>query len=306
MPGRADAAEPAGEGLHTGRIVPVYERTGSVTTNMQRRFVWQALEQLPETLFDPVPVEILAARGWPSRRAALLAAHFPAADTDVEALNRFETLAQQRIIFEDFFVFQAGLALRRHENAQVRKSRVCRVTDDIRAAARAVLPFKLTAGQRAAVAEIVADLQRSWPMQRLLQGDVGAGKTIVAVLAAVVAIENGYQVAFMAPTEILAEQHYRTVMKWLDGTKYRVRLLTGRVTAAVRRDLLPAITRGEIHLVIGTHALVQEHVSFRDLALVIIDEQHRFGVIQRGTLASKGGHPDVLVMTATPIRGRWR
>ena len=298
---RGEAAAGGGEGLHTGRIVPVYERTGSVTTNMQRRFVWQALEQLPEALFDPVPLEILAARGWPSRRAALLAAHFPAADTDVEALNRFETPAQQRIIFEDFFVFQAGLALRRHENAQVRKARVCRVTDDIRAAARAVLPFRLTAGQRDAVAEIVADLQRAWPMQRLLQGDVGAGKTIVAVLAAIVAIENGYQVAFMAPTEILAEQHYRTVMKWLDGTKYRVRLLTGRVTAAQRRNLLPAITRGEIHLVIGTHALVQEHVAFRDLALVIIDEQHRFGVIQRGTLASKGGHPDVLVMTATPI-----
>lgn len=302
-PSTADtpAGSSGSDGLHTGRIVPVYERTGSVTTNMQRRFVWQALEQLPEDLFDPVPQDVLHAHGWPSRRAALLAAHFPPADTDVEALNHFDTPAQQRMIFEDFFVFQSGLALRRHENAQVRKERVCRVTDDIRNAARAVLPFKLTAGQREALADIVADMQRTWPMQRLLQGDVGAGKTIVAVLAAVVAMENGYQVAFMAPTEILAEQHYRTVMKWLDGTKYRVRLLTGRVTAAVRRDLLPAITRGEINLVIGTHALVQEHVAFRDLALVIIDEQHRFGVIQRGTLAAKGGHPDVLVMTATPI-----
>ncbi|HQZ40656.1 MAG TPA: ATP-dependent DNA helicase RecG [Vicinamibacterales bacterium] len=287
--------------LHTGRIVPVYERTGSVTTHMQRRFVWQALEQLPEDLFDPVPTEILAAHGWPSRRTALVQAHFPDAHAPVDALNRFDTPAQRRLIFEDFFVFQAGLALRRHENAQVRKWRVPVVTDATRAAARAVLPFKLTDGQREALGEIVADMQRAWPMQRLLQGDVGAGKTIVAVLAAIVAMENGYQVALMAPTEILAEQHFRTVMRWLEGTRYRVRLLTGRVTAAQRRDLLPAIARGEIQLVIGTHALVQEHVVFRDLALVVIDEQHRFGVIQRGALAAKGGNPDVLVMTATPI-----
>ena len=303
-PGAPEPSGPASPGqgpLHTGRIVPVYERTGSVTTNMQRRFVSQALEQLPEVLFDPVPADVLTAHDWPSRRAALLQAHFPSSDTPIEALNRFETPAQRRLIFEDFFVFQAGLALRRHENAQVRKAHVCTVTDEVRAAARAVLPFKLTPGQRDALAEIVADLQRAWPMQRLLQGDVGAGKTIVAVLAAVVAMENGYQVAFMAPTEILAEQHFRTVMKWLDGTKYRVRLLTGRVTAAQRRELLPAIERGDIPFVIGTHALVQQHVSFRNLALVIIDEQHRFGVVQRGLLAAKGGYPDVLVMTATPI-----
>jgi ATP-dependent DNA helicase RecG len=289
------------EGLHTGRIVPVYERAGRVTTNMQRRVVWQALALLPDPLFDPIPDELRAAQGWPERRAALHAAHFPPQGANVEMLNRFEAPYQRRLIFEDFFVFQAGLALRRHENAQVRKTHVCHVSDEIRAAARAVLPFKLTSGQRDALADIVADLQRSWPMQRLLQGDVGAGKTIVAVLAAVVAMENGFQVALMAPTEILAEQHYRTVMRWLDGTAYRVRLLTGRVTAGKRKELLPAIERGEIDMVIGTHALIQEHVVFRDLALVIIDEQHRFGVIQRGRLAGKGGHPDVLAMTATPI-----
>lgn len=296
-----DSGGPGEETLHTGRIVPVYERTGSVTTNMQRRFVWQALHEMPDALFDPVPGDIIAAERWPARAAALQQAHFPSAGTNVDALNRFETPAQRRLIFEDFFVFQAGLALRRHENAQVRKTLVCTVTDETRAAARRVLPFKLTPGQREALADIVAAMQRSWPMQRLLQGDVGAGKTIVALLAAVVAMENGFQTAVMAPTEILAEQHYRTIMRWLDGTRYRVALLTGRVTAAQRRDLLPAIARGEIDLVIGTHALVQQHVTFRALALVVIDEQHRFGVIQRGTLAGKGDHPDVLVMTATPI-----
>lgn len=287
--------------LHTGRIVPVYERTGSVTTNMQRRFVWQALEQLPADPFDPVPPDLLQQHRWPRRRDALWQAHFPDKDTAVDSLNAFATPAQQRLIFEDFFVFQAGLALRRHENAQVRKGLVCKVDDRIRQCAREVLPFKLTPGQRDALAEIVADLQRGFPMQRLLQGDVGAGKTIVALLAALVAMENGFQVAVMAPTEILAEQHYRTIAKWLDGKRYRIALLSGRVTAATRRDLLPSIERGEIDLVVGTHALVQDHVKFRSLALAVIDEQHRFGVLQRGTLAAKGLHPDVLVMTATPI-----
>ena len=296
--------------LHTGRIVPVYERTGSVTTNMQRRFVWQALEQLPDLDFDPVPDDVLQRERWPDRKTALWQTHFPESSTPVDSLNNFYTPAQRRLVFEDFFVFQTGLALRRHENAQVKKLLVSKVDDRIRQCARAVLPFKLTEGQRDALAEIVADMQKPWPMQRLLQGDVGAGKTIVALLAAIVAMENGFQAAFMAPTEILAEQHYRSIVKILSLSRrseakaepfYRVALLTGRVTAATRRDLLPSIERGDINLVVGTQALIQEHVKFKALALAVIDEQHRFGVVQRGTLAAKGSNPDVLVMTATPI-----
>ena len=297
-----DAAAPEPDAqLHTGRIVPVYERTGSVTTNMQRRFVWQALSQLPDDVFEPLPDDILKRESWPGRKAALWATHFPSEKTNVDQLNAFMTPAQRRLVFEDFFVFQTGLALRRHENAQVKKGLVSKVDDRIRQAARAVLPFKLTEGQRDALAEVVADMQRTWPMQRLLQGDVGAGKTIVALLAAIVAMENGYQVAFMAPTEILAEQHYRTIVKALLGKPYRVALLSGRVTAATRRELLPSIERGDINLVVGTQALIQQHVKFGALALAVIDEQHRFGVVQRGTLAAKGSNPDVLVMTATPI-----
>jgi ATP-dependent DNA helicase RecG len=288
-------------GVHTGRIVPVYERTGSVTTNMQRKLVWDALQQLPGELFDPVPADVRARERWPSRRDALNAAHFPEKDTPLEALNAFQTAAQRRMIFEDFFVFQTGLALRRQQNAEVRKARVAVVDDRVREAARKVLPFKLTDGQRQALAEIVGDMQKPWPMQRLLQGDVGAGKTIVAVLAAIVAMENGFQVAFMAPTEILAEQHVITLTRWLAATRYRVALLSGKITAAERRTLLPAIQRGDAHLVVGTHALVQDQVTFRALGLAIIDEQHRFGVLQRAMLATKGLHPDVLVMTATPI-----
>ena len=241
--------------------MPVYERTGSVTTNMQRRFVWQALEQLSDDGFDPVPDDILKRERWPSRKAALWAAHFPSPDSSVDDLNAFMTPAQRRLVFEDFFVFQTGLALRRHENAQVRKGLVSKVDDRIRQCARAVLPFKLTEGQRDALAEIVADMQRTWPMQRLLQGDVGAGKTIVAFWRRSSRWRTVIQVAFMAPTEILAEQHYRTIVKALDGKPYRVALLSGRVTAATRRDLLPAIERGEINLVVGTQALIQHHVS---------------------------------------------
>ena len=299
---RADVGAPDADAqLHTGRIVPVYERTGMVTTNMQRRYVWQALEQVPRDVFDPVPEDILSREGWPGRLDALRQSHFPTSDTPIDRLNNFLTPAQRRLVFEDFFVFQTGLALRRQENAQVRKRLICTVDDRIRQRARDVLPFRLTSGQRDALAEIVADMQKAWPMQRLLQGDVGAGKTIVAILAAVVAMENGFQVAVMAPTEILAEQHYRTIVKVLLGKRYRVALLSGRVTAATRRDLLPAIERGEVNLVVGTQALVQEHVKFKALALVVIDEQHRFGVVQRGALAAKGENPDVLVMTATPI-----
>jgi ATP-dependent DNA helicase RecG len=303
----AGSREPTGESadepatLHTGRIVPVYERSGSVTTNMQRRIVWQALEQLPAELFDPLPLEIRRRDALPARREALVASHFPPPETPIETLNVFATKPQRRLIFEDFFVFQAGLAIRRRQNAAVRKRCVSIVDDRVRQAARRVLPFKLTEGQRQALAEIVADMQKPWPMQRLLQGDVGAGKTIVALLAAVVAMENGFQVAFMTPTEILAEQHFRNMARWLAATRFRVELLSGKVGSASRRTLLPAIERGDVHCVVGTHALVQEPVTFHSLALVVIDEQHRFGVLQRGTLAGKGLNPDVLIMTATPI-----
>jgi ATP-dependent DNA helicase RecG len=289
------------EPLHTGRIVPIYERTGSVTPNMHRTLVHRALETLTAPLPDIVPAAMAARHGWPDRRTAFRQSHFPDPGTSVEALNVCATPAQRRIIFEDFFVYQTGLALRRRQNAAVQKPHVIAIDDTLRDRVRQVLPFKLTAGQREAVREIVADMQRRWPMQRLLQGDVGSGKTVVAFLAAMVAMENGYQVAVMAPTELLAEQHLRTFQRWLFGTRFRVELLVGRKGDAARRKLGEAIAAGEISLVVGTHALVQDAVTFRALALAIVDEQHRFGVVQRGLLADKGLHPDVLLMTATPI-----
>jgi ATP-dependent DNA helicase RecG len=290
-----------GETIHTGRIVPVYEKTGAVTPKMQRRLVWDALQHVPPDLPDLVPEEIRVRLDLPSRYAALYATHFPPEDVSVDALNLFSTPPQRRLIFEEAFLFQMGVCARRQVAAGEHKPIAVRVDDRIRDSARTVLPFRLTNGQKHALKDIVDDMQRERPMNRLLQGDVGAGKTIVALLAAIVAMENGLQVAFMAPTEILAEQHFANISRLLQPSRFRVALLTGATTSAARRDQLAEVAGGSIQLVVGTHALVQGDVTFRQLGLVVIDEQHRFGVLQRATLRAKGLHPDVLVMTATPI-----
>lgn len=299
----ADGAEVDDVTVHTGRIVPIYEKIGSVTTRMQRSLIFQLLNDMPADgggdAGDPIPAAVRGA--MPTRMDAVRAIHFPAPGTEVDALNAFATDAHRRLIFEEFFLFQAGLVLRKRRAAADKKPRPVKVDDRIRDAARKVLPFKLTDGQKIALREIVTDMQRPEPMHRLLQGDVGAGKTIVALLAALVAMENGLQVAFMAPTEILADQHYLTIRRLLDASRFRVASLTGSLTVAKKRATLAEIASGTTHLVVGTHALVEGAVEFRDLGLVVIDEQHRFGVLQRATLREKGQKPDVLVMTATPI-----
>ncbi len=289
------------ETLHTGRIVPVYERVRSITPKMERRFVGDVLAQLPADLPDPLPAPVRAALAVPARRDALAATHFPPAGESLEVLNAFRTHAQRRLILEEFFRFQVGLLLRRREADGERKEFVIRVDDRVRQALRDVLPFHLTPGQRRALKEIGEDMQRPRPMNRLLQGDVGSGKTIVAVLAAVLAMENGRQVAFMAPTEILAEQHYQTIRALVASTRFKVALMTGAGPAATRRALVGQVAAGHIDLVVGTHAIVQEQVAFKALGLAVVDEQHRFGVLQRATLRAKGLRPDMLVMTATPI-----
>jgi ATP-dependent DNA helicase RecG len=290
-----------GETVHTGRIVPVYEKIGSVTPKIQRRLVYDALQKLPADLPDYLPEALRLRHGYPARYAALFAMHFPPEDVPVAALNQFAAPAQQRLIFEEAFLFQMGVLARRRFAASELKPAPVRVDDRIRDSARHVLPFRLTPGQKTSLKEIVEDMQRPQPMNRLLQGDVGAGKTIVALLAALVAMENGLQVAFMAPTEILAEQHFFNIAKLLRDSRFRVALLTGSTGSAARKRQLAEIEAGTIPLIVGTHALVQGDVRFKQLGLVVIDEQHRFGVLQRATLRAKGLHPDVLVMTATPI-----
>jgi ATP-dependent DNA helicase RecG len=287
--------------VHTGRVVPFYEKTGTVTPNMQRRLVRQALDQLPADIPDPLPEDLRTRLQLMPRRAALEESHFPPNEASVDVLNTFRSPAQRRLIFEEFFLFQIGHAWRRHASGSELKPFVPVVDDRIRASAAKVLPFKLTPGQRQAVKEIVDDMLRREPMHRLLQGDVGAGKTIVALLAAIVAMENGLQVAFMAPTEILAAQHYGNIAKLLASSRFRVDLLTGSTPGLHKHTLLANIERGTTNLVVGTHALVQDQVAFNKLGLVVIDEQHRFGVAQRASLRAKGLRPDVLLMTATPI-----
>jgi ATP-dependent DNA helicase RecG len=300
-----DAAPPgekAGEDtLHTGRIVPVYEKTGTLTPKMQRAIVHRTLADMPGEIPEPLPPGVRERQDLVDRRTAIHDVHFPAEGTAIAQLNAFRTPAHRRLIFEEFFLFQLGLVLRKRRAEADRKARAAVVTDSIRESVRRILPFRLTGDQKKVIKEIVDDMQRPQPMNRLLQGDVGSGKTIVALMAAVVAMENGFQVAFMAPTEILAEQHFITIRRLLEQSRFRIALVTGSTPAKKRREAQAELAGGSLHLVVGTHALVEDPVGFRELGLVIIDEQHRFGVLQRATLRSKGLHPDVLVMTATPI-----
>ena len=290
-----------GDGIHTGRIVPIYEKTGTLTTKVQRALVHHALAQLPGDLADPLPVSVRDRHGLMARRQALADVHFPPDGTSLADLNAFRSAAHRRLIFEEFFVFQVGVVLRRRQSDAERKPRSVVITDEIRESARRVLPFKLTGDQKKSIAEIVGDMKRPQPMNRLLQGDVGSGKTIVALMAALVAMENDLQVAFMAPTEILAEQHFINIRRLLERSRFRIGLLTGATPARKRREIQAELAGGSLQMVVGTHALVEGAVSFRELGLVVIDEQHRFGVLQRAALRAKGLHPDVLVMTATPI-----
>lgn len=284
-----------------GRVVPVYEAIGDISSRMLRRILFRVIEDFQDEIRDPLPQEILQRFGFPGKREALLHVHFPPKDVDVNLLNEFRSPAQVRMIFEEFFLYQLGLAIRRqreqHQSGipmQVRQEKV-------REALKKILPFKPTAAQKRVLSEIVADLERPSPMNRLLEGDVGSGKTIVALEAATIVIENGYQVVLMAPTEILAVQHHLSARRIFSPMNYSVELLVSGMKFAEKREALERIASGQANLVTGTHALIEEAVRFAKLGLVIIDEQHRFGVLQRKRLTEKGIAPHTLVMTATPI-----
>jgi ATP-dependent DNA helicase RecG len=323
--------------LEMGRIVPIYETlagktpAGSkLTSRGVRRILWTIFKDLAESdqrAEDTLPASLRTRLHFPTRMAALRDLHFPPAGTSMTDLMSARTPAHRRLIFEEFFYLELGLELKRRK-LRNRQGTAFVTNDKVREALKQILPFKPTAAQKRVLGEIVHDMRRTQPMRRLLQGDVGSGKTIVAFQAALVAIENGYQVALMAPTEILATQHYLSARKLLSEkisprTKrpYRIGLLTGSLDDKTKRNTRAHIYRGEIDLAIGTHALVEEKVDFANLGLVIVDEQHRFGVQQRFQLTRKASagssttslldetqspspsaqDPDVLVMTATPI-----
>jgi len=297
------SAEGDHDSTEVGRIVPIYEAIGGITSRMLRRIIYGVLQQ-ELSMPDPLPAQLVARLGYPARSKALAYAHFPPSSENLEVLNGFRSPAHQRLIFEEFFFYQLGLALRRQQTEST-PGIAFRVREDrTREALKRILPFKPTGAQKRVLAEIAADMEHPSPMSRLLQGDVGSGKTIVALEAAVIAFENGYQVALMAPTEILAVQHYLSSRRIFARAGYKVELLISGLPAAQKRAARQRIANGEAQLVVGTHALIEEDVRFARLGLAIVDEQHRFGVLQRKQLIEKGGKgapPDVLVMTATPI-----
>ncbi len=302
----SDDAEGA-DSTEVGRIVPVYEAIGKISSRMLRRITYAAVSggDIAAQIRDPLPAPMLARLQFPSRGEALAYAHFPPADANPESLNTFRTPAHQRLIFEEFFLYQVGMALRRSQTKS-EPGIAFRVREDkIREAVKRILPFKPTAAQKRVLGEIATDMETPVPMNRLLQGDVGSGKTIVALEATVIAIENGYQAALMAPTEILAVQHFLAARRIFERAGYQVELLISGLSAAKKRTARQRVASGAAQLVIGTHALIEEAVKFARLGLVIVDEQHRFGVLQRKSLiekgAAEGAFPDVLVMTATPI-----
>jgi len=303
--GSADGA-PA-DSTEVGRIVPIYEAIGAISSRMLRRIIYSVLNDFDANVPDPLPAAIRERYRFPTRREALLYAHFPPKNESLELLNSWRSPAQIRLIFEEFFYCQLALALRRQQEHRLTGIAMRVREDKIRQALKRILPFKPTAAQKRVLAEIAADLEQPYPMHRLLEGDVGSGKTIVAFEAATIAIENGYQVALMAPTEILAVQHYLSARRVFhsDGpakvTGYQVELLVSGQKRLERTDTLARVESGAAQFVVGTHALIENPVQFKRLGLVIVDEQHRFGVLQRKRLIEKGVSPHVLVMTATPI-----
>jgi len=285
--------------LHTGRIVAVYEGAGKMTTRALRELMHRAIESV-EPLEDHFPAALRERLKLPDLWTAIRALHFPAPDSDLRLLNAYRTPAHWRLIFEEFFWLECGLSLKRSK-ARLQPGISFELNDRVRDRIKAMLPFKPTAAQKRVLGEIAQDMKAPHPMSRLLQGDVGSGKTLVAAEAAVIAIENGYQAAVLAPTEILASQHYFYFKNLFQKMGYVPVLLTGSSTQREKSQLKKLMAEGLAHIGIGTHALIEEDVEWKNLGLAIVDEQHRFGVMQRLRLVSKARHPDVLVMTATPI-----
>ncbi len=285
--------------LHTGRVVPIYEAAGKVSTRVFRGLIHRVLESVPP-VSDPLPPHVLRQMKLPDRWSAIRGLHFPPPDSDLRLLNSFRSPEQFRLIFEEFFWLECGLELKRAK-ARLYPGIAFELNDRVRERIKQMLPFKPTGAQKRVLAEIAHDMASPHPMYRLLQGDVGSGKTLVAAEAAIIAIENGYQVAILAPTEILAAQHYFYFKKLFQKLGYTTILLTGSNTAREKSQLKKLVAAGLAKVVIGTHALLEADVEFARLGLAVVDEQHRFGVEQRQKLLEKGSRPDVLVMTATPI-----
>ena len=295
-------SDPSLAAIHVGRRVPVYRKLGEFNSKRVREIVHAVLSLLDDkSIEETLPSDLRQRARLIGRAQALREIHFPPQDASMIDYELSHSPAHLRMIFEDFFWVTFAIGVKRGQRVKESKETSVRIDKGVNDAIAAVMPFKLTRAQRKVTAEIFNDMKSTAPMNRLLQGDVGSGKTIVALIAMIAAMENRLQTALMAPTEILAEQHARSIKRLLAKTPYRVELLTGSLRAAEKRRLQTALREGEVNAVIGTQALIQEAVAFANLGLAVIDEQHRFGVMQRAELRARGLNPDVLVMTATPI-----
>jgi ATP-dependent DNA helicase RecG len=297
-----DADNPEFAMIHVGRRVPVYRKLGQFQTKRLREIIFNILQILDKTsVKETLPEDLCKRQNLITRAQAVEEIHFPPEDSDIAEYAMARSNAHKRLIFEEFFWVSFALQLKRGERTKEPKGTIIEISDRTFERIKSLLPFTLTGAQERVVKRIFDDMQSDAPMNRLVQGDVGSGKTIVAFLAMFAAMENGYQTALMAPTEILAEQHARNAKKIFADSNYRVELLTGSLRAAQKRKVQADVASGEIHAVIGTHAVIQDAVEFEKLGLAVVDEQHRFGVMQRGELRARGFNPDILVMTATPI-----
>ena len=287
--------------VHFGRLVPIYPLTAGLHQKTMRTLVKTAVDTTLPAVQETLPETVRQQHKLPSLQEALRQVHFPEAELDLHLLNSQHTIFHQRLVFEEFFLLELGLALRHRAVQQEPRATPYQQANHLGEALLQHLPFHLTAAQHRVLLEILADMQRPFPMNRLIQGDVGSGKTVVALLAMLMAVSNGFQAALMAPTEILAEQHLATLRDLLQPLHLEVELLTSAIKGRGRQELLGRIARGDILVIVGTHALLYDEVQFHRLGMIVVDEQHRFGVLQRARLRHKGLTPDVLVMTATPI-----
>ncbi len=297
-----DTENPEFAMIHSGRHVPVYRKLGQFQTKRLREIIYAVLENLDKSsVEDKLPPDLIERQKLISRFQAVKEIHFPPENSLISEYAMARSKAHLRLIFEEFFWVSFALQLKRGDRTKEPKGTIIEISPTTFDRIEALLPFTLTGAQQRVIDRIFDDMQSNAPMNRLVQGDVGSGKTIVAFLAMFAAMENGYQAALMAPTEILAEQHARNARKIFAGTNYRVDLLIGSLRAAAKRKVQADIANGEIHAIIGTHAIIQDAVEFEKLGLAVVDEQHRFGVLQRAELRARGYNPDILVMTATPI-----
>jgi len=297
-----DVDDPSLAMVHNGRRVPVYRKLGQFQTKRLREIIYSTLEKLDTaSIVESLPSDLLKRQKLISRTEAIKQIHFPPESQPLMDYESFRSAAHRRMIFEELFWLSFALGVQRGERMKEPRGTVIEIAQSTKQRLLELLPFKLTNAQSNVIKAIFEDMQSDHPMHRLIQGDVGSGKTVVAFSAMFAAMENGYQTALMAPTEILAEQHVRNAKRFFAETGHRIELLTSSIKQSAKTEIKQRLASGDIDSVVGTHAVIQEGVEFGKLGLAVIDEQHRFGVMQRAELQSRGYNPDILVMTATPI-----